>query len=148
ALDNNGDARSGVRLNFGQEDYYSLVAHANGSYRISAEAASGSNIDTVLGLFSASGQRLAYDDDISSSNKDSLVVATLQAGARYYFGITNYTDTPIGTYVWAVDGPPRRSGPSDDTFEENDSLQQAADLGTLTQRRTLTGLVMADNADW
>jgi hypothetical protein len=147
-LDSQGDATGTASIANNEEDYYTFVAAAAGSYRFTAAARS-STIDTVLGIFNAQGQRLAYNDDIAlGSNTDSLVTVNLQAGARYYFGITNYTGTPGGGYAWGVDGPAGGNGGTDDSYEENDSQAQAANLGTLTQRRTLTGLVMADSADW
>ena len=36
----------------------------------------------------------------------------------------------------------------DDAFEDNDTWAKAADLGTISQSKTITNLVMADTADW
>jgi hypothetical protein len=147
-LDNQGDATGNASINANEEDYYTFTAGAAGSYRFTARA-QGSQIDTVLGIFSASGQRLAYNDDAPGMGYDSLVTVTLSAGQRYFVGITNYTGAPGGNYTWAVDGPAGGGkGGGDDAHEDNDTQAQASDLGTVTGRRTVTGLVMADSADW
>jgi hypothetical protein len=70
----------------------------------------------------------------------------LTAGSRYYFGITNYSGSRGGSYIWQVDGP--SAGLGDDSFESNDTSSQAADLGTLATPRTVSNLVMADANDW
>jgi hypothetical protein len=144
-LNAQGDASGNAAISANENDYYTFVAPAGGPYRISALTPS-SNLDTVLGVFSSSGTRLASNDDLSRTNRDSQLTVTLTAGNRYYFGITNYTGTAGGSYTWQVDGP--ATGPADDSFEENDTLAGAASLGTLTATRTVGGLVMADAADW
>src|SRR5262249_35458143 len=124
-------------------DYYTFVAPGGGSYDFAAQAY-GSSIDTVLAVYNASGLRLAYSDDFAPGwSTDSQLSVNLQAGQRYYFGITNYIGSAGGSYLWSVDGPA-----ADDSYEENDGLGQASDLGTLSGRRTIDGLVMADSADW
>ncbi len=143
-LDAQHDAQGTAAITANEVDYYSFVAPVSGTYRLSALTPS-SSLDTVLGLFDATGARVAYNDDISAGNRDSQLTATLTAGARYYFGVTNYTGTPGGAYTWQVDGP---SAAADDGFENNDTFAQAANLGTLTARRTVSNLVLADSADW
>lgn len=144
-LNSAGDAQGSASVASTEVDYYTFVAPRAGSYFISALTPS-SNLDTVLGVFNSSGQRLAYNDDISSFNYDSQLNVTLQAGARYYFGITNYTGSVGGSYNWLVDGP--GSTTVDDSYEPNNSFSQAANLGTLTTATTVNGLVMADTGDW
>src|SRR5207253_2792520 len=128
-----------------EADYYAFTAPTTGSYRINATTPS-SNLDTVLGVFSSSGSRLAYNDDISSSNRDSQLSVTLTAGGRYFVGVSNYTGTPGGSYSWLVDGPPAAVAPA--AYAQNDAIGQATPLGTLTAPRTVGGLIMADAADW
>lgn len=84
-------------------DYYSFTATATGSYRFDA-ATPNSRLDTVLGVFDSAGSRLAFNDDISLTNRDSQLTVALTAGRRYYFGITNYTGTFGGSYSWLVTG--------------------------------------------
>src|SRR5262245_12331837 len=147
-LDNQGDATGGGVVENYEENYYSFVAHATGTYQFTASRTANSLIDTVLGVFDAAGRLLASNDDITpGTNQNSRVSLTLQAGARYYFGITNYSGAEAGGYTWGVDGPARAGG-GDDAFEENDSMNGAANLGVLTAPRTVTGLVMADSQDW
>jgi hypothetical protein len=86
-------------------DYYSFTATRTSSYTISATTPA-SNVDTVLGVFSSNGARLAYNDDIVyAANTDSRVTMNLTAGVRYYVGITNYSAASRGSYSWTVDGP-------------------------------------------
>lgn len=138
-------AQGTASITANEVDFYSFVAPSTGSYRISALTPS-SNLDTVLGVFNAAGTRIAYNDDISGTNFDSQLSALLTARNRYYFGITNYSGKAGGAYTWQVAGP--SGAPADDSFENNDSLAQASNLGTLTAGRTINNLVMADAADW
>ena len=126
-----------------------LHGHARrGSYVISATTPS-SSLDTVLGVFSSTGQRLAYNDDISyPSNTDSRVTINLTAGTKYYVGITNYSSASRGSYTWTIDGPAGTTTTTDDAYENNDTLATAYNFGTLTASRTISSLVMADSADW
>src|SRR5262249_62124706 len=95
-------------------------------------------------LYNSSGEPLDNNDDtIPGWSTASQLSVNLQAGQRYYFGITNYIGSAGGSYLWSVDGPA-----ADDSYEENDSLGQASNLGTLSGRQTINGLVMADSADW
>jgi len=142
------DASGAATIATTEIDYYSFTATATGSYTISATTPS-SNLDTVLGIFSATGQRLAYNDDISyPSNTDSRVTINLTAGTRYYVGITNYTTTSRGAYSWSIDGPSVTTTPTDDVYENNDTFASAYNLGTLSSTSTISSLVMADAADW
>src|SRR5262245_54642926 len=143
ALNPQGDAQGFASIDGSEIDYYTFVAPGSCSYDLAAQAY-GSSIDTVLAVYNSSGQRLAYDDDsIPGWSTDSQLSVNLQAGQRYYFGITNYIGSAGGPYLWSVDGLA-----ADDSYEDNDSLGQASDLGTLSGRQTITGLVMADSADW
>jgi hypothetical protein len=146
-LNGQGDATGNAAITANEVDYYSLVAPASGSYRINALTPS-SRLDPVLGVFDAAGTRIASNDDLSASNRDSQLSVTLAAGNRYYFGITNYAGTRGGAYTWNVDGPAATATPADDAREENDTLAQATPLGTVTTTQTVGGLVLADAADW
>jgi hypothetical protein len=77
----------------------------------------------------------------------------LTAGSKYYVGITNYSSASRGSYTWTIDGPagtttPPPTNPTDDGFENNDTLGTAYNFGTLTSARTTSNLIMADSADW
>jgi hypothetical protein len=146
-LNSQSDATGSASIATTEVDYYSFTATQTGSYTISATTPS-SSVDTVLGVFSASGQRLAYNDDIVyATNTDSRLTINLTAGARYYIGITNYSSSSRGSYFWAIDGPAGVTV-TDDAYENNDSLASASNLGTLTATRTVSQLVMADSQDW
>jgi len=127
-------------------DFYSFTARTSGAHEFSATTPS-SNVDTVIGLFSASGQRLAYNDNISSSNTDSRFTTNLTAGTQYYLGVTNRLSTSRGSYTWIIDGPSAAAAP-DDNFEQNDSFAAAFDLGPLSAATTISQLKLADAADW
>lgn len=146
SLNRQGDATGNAAITNNEVDYYSFTAATTGAYRLSATTPTTSYLDTVLGVFNSSGQRVAYNDDISSTNSDSNLTVNLTAGRKYYFGITNYSGSYNGTYSWLVDGP--SSGPTDDAYEPNNSFGVAANLGTLTSAKSITGLVMADSQDW
>jgi hypothetical protein len=142
------DASGAATIATTEVDYYSFVAGVTGSYIISATTPS-SSVDTVLGVFNSSGQRLAYNDDIAyPSNTDSRVTISLTAGQRYYIGITNYSSTSRGSYSWSIDGPAGVTTPADDAYENNDTRATAYNLGTRSGTQTTSSLVMADAADW
>jgi hypothetical protein len=145
------DASGAASIATTEVDYYSFTATTTGSYVISATTPS-SSVDTVLGVFSSTGQRLSYNDDISyPSNTDSRLTINLTAGTRYYVGITNYASTSRGAYTWTIDGPAggtTTTPTTDDAYENNDTFATANNLGTITAARTISSLVMADSADW
>ena len=142
------DAAGTASIATTEVDYYSFTATTTGSYVISATTPS-SNLDTVLGIFSSAGTRLAYNDDIGyPTNTDSRVTVSLTAGTRYYVGITNYASSSRGSYSWSIDGPAGTTTTTDDAYENNDTLATAYNLGTLTATRTVSSLVMADASDW
>lgn len=146
-LNSQNDATGTAAITSTEIDYYTFIPATSGSYILSATTPS-SNLDTVLGLFSSTGARLAYNDDISSANRDSRVTVNLTAGTRYYIGVTNYTGSAAGSYTWTIDGPAATTTPSDDTYENNDTFATASNLGTRTSAVTLSGLVMADGDDY
>lgn len=139
-LNSQGDASGDATIAANEVDYYNFIAPVGGSYRIAATTPA-SGMNPVLGVYSG-GSRVAYNDDISASNPDSQVTVTLVGGARYSVGITNLSGGVGGSYTWQIDGP------ADDAYEENDFFSQAKSLGTLSSPRTVSGLVMADAADW
>jgi hypothetical protein len=142
------DASGSATIATTEVDYYSFTATATGSYVISTSTPS-SSLDTVLGVFSSSGQRLSYNDDIAyPSNTDSRLTINLTAGTRYYVGITNYSTGSRGAYNWSIDGPAGTTTPTDDGYENNDTFGTAYNLGTPSATQTVSNLVMADSADW
>ncbi len=129
-------------------DYYAFTATATGRYQISAITPT-SNVDTILGVFSSAGNRLAYNDNISDTNRDSRVIMNLTAGTQYYLGVTNTISTSRGEYTWMIEGPtPTPPPPGDDAYENNDTQATAYDLGVVTTSRTISQLKLNDAADW
>ena len=106
---NDGSAATSIATT--EVDYYSFTATQTGSYRIAATTPS-SSLDTVLGVFSSTGARLAYNDDISRTNYDSQLTINLTAGTRYYVGVTNYSSSTRGNYSLAIDGPTPTTTPT------------------------------------
>jgi hypothetical protein len=146
-LNPNGYAAGNTSISSTEIDYYSFTANLSGSHTISATTPA-SALDTVLGVFSSSGARLAYNDNISGSNRDSRLTVNLQAGQRYLVGVTNFVSFSRGDYTWIIQGPSFTPPVGDDAYENNDTLATAADLGTLTSPRTISQLQMADASDY
>jgi hypothetical protein len=149
SLNSQNDATGVATIATTEVDFYKFTATATGTYTISATTPS-SSVDTVLGVFSATGQRLAYNDDIGyPTNTDSRLQLKLFTGTQYFIGITNYSTGSRGAYTWTIDGP-AASTPAlvDDAYENNDSLLTAYNFGTLTNPKTVGALVMADGVDW
>ncbi len=103
ALNASGDASGQAAITNNEVDWYRVAVTA-GTSTFSATTPT-SNLDTVIGLYNASGRRVAYNDDISyPGNTDSRVSVSLAAGT-YYLGVTNYVGTAGGTYTVALDTP-------------------------------------------
>jgi hypothetical protein len=102
ALNSGGDAIGSAAVSTGEVDWYRFTTAAGG-ITIAARTPY-SSLDTVIALYDAKGRRVAYNDDIASTNRDSRIITTLTAG-RYYLGVTNYTGTPGGSYTWGINGP-------------------------------------------
>ena len=84
-------------------------------------------------MFNASGGRLAYNDDISATNRNSRLTVSLTAGQTYYLGVTNYSGAPNGNYTWAIDCP---AALTDDRFEDNDSFARPPTWGRSPRSRS------------
>jgi hypothetical protein len=140
------DASGTASIATTEVDYYSFTATATGSYTISALTPT-STLDTVIGIFSATGQRLAYNDDLGGTNSDSRVTLNLSAGSKYFLGVTNYSSTSRGAYNYTINGSAPIILP-DDSYENNDTFGSSFNLGTLSANRTISGLKLADASDW
>lgn len=150
SLNAQGDATGTASIASTELDWFRFTATTGGSYILDATTPS-SNLDTVAAVYSSTGSRLGYNDDVSSSNTDSRVTVTLTAGQTYFLGVTNYTGTAAGAYSWKIDGPAAIVTPppaTDDAYENNDTQATAYSLGTLTAARTVSSLQMQDSADW
>ena len=126
----------------GEVDYYSFTPAWSASYTLQASK-NASRIDTIMGLYDATGSRVAWNDDISDANTNSQVSANLVAGQKYFLAVTNYTGTANGNYNLGV-----KATLTDDAKENNDSLTTATNLGSLNAATTVSSLVMADTADY
>lgn len=153
-LDTSGDATGTATISSTEIDWFKFTASATGTYVLDATTPS-SSLDTVAAVYSSTGSRLGFNDDVTSGNTDSRVSVTLTAGQTYFLAITNYTGTSGGAYTWKIDGPAAATPtptptptPGDDAYENNDTQAAAYSLGTLTSPRTVSGLQMQDSADW
>lgn len=116
-LNSGSDASGGGAITSGEVDYYSFTARTTGTYRLSA---SSSQFDTVLGLFSASGVRLAYNNDVASGvNTNSQRLVTLLGGTKYYLGVSS-NGSRSGSYTWMIDGGSLTSAPTTTTTRRPD----------------------------
>lgn len=140
-----GDSTGQAAITNNEVDWYAFTTPVTGSYHLSAWSPEG-KLDTVLSVYNRLGQRLAYNDDVAEDDFHSAVDVNLLAGRTYYFGVTNFQGTAGGSYSWYVDSPVDTT--TDDLYEENDIREEAYDLGTLAGTRSVTGLRMADDADW
>jgi hypothetical protein len=145
-LNSQSDASGTASIATTEVDYYSFTATSGGSYTISATTPS-STLDTVIGIFSASGQRITYNDDLSGSDSDSRITVNLSADSRYFLGVTNYSSTSRGAYTFTIDGA-TTIVQTDDVYENNDTISAAYNLGTLSTVRTVNALKLVDAADW
>lgn len=110
ALDaNNGGQQLGAIQVAGDVDVYKIVASTSSIITIRQEATAGSNLDSVLSVFNASGSLLASNDDSGGSlnSEIQLLVAAgqtylVQAGA-YSSSTGNYRLTFTGTPLAADD---------------------------------------------
>jgi hypothetical protein len=83
-------------------DWYAFVAPHTGIYSISSRTPA-SNLDTVLGLYDATGTLVASNDDIDgAANRDSSVLVFLNQGSSYQFGVSNFSTLTSGAYTWHV----------------------------------------------
>ncbi|MCC7086991.1 MAG: hypothetical protein IT427_18480 [Pirellulales bacterium] len=126
ALDAQGDASGSAAIGDSEVDYYSFLAPATGAYALAVSTPAFSQLDTVLGVFSSSGQRIAYNDDVSMVDRDSQLSVELTAGARYYVGITNYDSSEQGSYAWSINGP---AGSITPTIDLSGAALSASDAG-------------------
>lgn len=146
-LSASNQATTSASITQGEADYFSFNAPVTGTYTLSTIT----GIDTVLGLYNASGSRIAYNDDLSSTSRASRVAVTLNAGQRYYVGVSKYTGSANGSYTLSIAGPASTSSTAvrpDDSFENNDTFGMASQLGTLTGARTISNLALADAHDY
>lgn len=145
-----GDANGTAGIASTEVDWFRFTSLTTGSAVFQATTPS-SSVDTVMALYNSSGSRVAYNDDISGSNTDSRFTVNLVAGQTYYFGVTNYINTAGGAYSWSLNADTGTTPPppsTDDSYENNDTISTANNLGTLTASRTISNLVMADGNDW
>lgn len=124
----------------GEVDLYTFSPAWSGNYRFTANQ-NQSSIDTVLAVYNADGERIAFNDDTTSSNLNSTANVNLTAGVLYQVAVTSYDDQSTGDYTLGVSGLLQ-----DDIRENNDTLRTATKLSSSTGIR-LTG-VMADAHDY
>jgi hypothetical protein len=103
ALNDLGDAKGSAIIADDETDWFRVKVRA-GKYTFVATTPA-SNLDPVIAIYDADGERVAFNDDIDPTNVNSRVTVSLPAG-KYFLGITNYLGTGGGAYNWAILGPP------------------------------------------
>jgi len=98
-----GDLTSTASITANEIDWY-LVPVSTGFTTVSATTPT-STLDTVIGWYNTSGQRLTFNDDITyPTNTDSSFRVELAAG-WYFLGVTNFNGTGGGGYTLSIDAP-------------------------------------------
>ena len=134
-------------------DWYRFSTTATGtasdSVAISFAHAQG---DLDLQLYNAAGQAIRNSNGVGNSETISL---SGLAASTYYIRAYGYRGVTNASYSLAINrapsrhpAPPPPATPSDDSYENNDTLATANNLGTLTSTRTIGNLAMADAHDW
>lgn len=103
--------------------------------------------DLDLTLHSAAGAQLRISNTVS--NTETVSLKGLAAGT-YLIRAYGFSGKTNPAYSISVNVTPGTSTPSvaDDTYEDNDTLPTARDLGNLPAAVTISTLVMADGHDW
>jgi len=98
--------------------------------------------DIDVQLYSSSGALLGTSGGATDSERLSL--DTLPAGT-YYVRVYGFNGARNPSYSMTISPP---VVVVDDRYEDNDSISQAANLGSLTAATTVSNLVMRDGQDW
>ena len=104
-----GSSASGVIGTAGDLDFFSFQARRGGEYTIETRVASGSRVDTLIGLFNAADSLLSYDDD-SGGGRASKIVWTAPSSAVYYVLVLGDNDS-TGGYRLSVSERARTPAP-------------------------------------
>lgn len=136
-----GDIVVNRAIDHNEVDWYRFVAKVSGYYTISTETP-GSDLDTIIGLYSQSGTRLTYNDN-GPSGTDSQLIVQLSPNQTFYVGVTELSGSLMGGYTLRIDGPPL----PEDTREDNDFLPMSSSLGSIANAKTFSNLSCLDD-DW
>lgn len=109
-LNERGRVRVRDQVQAGQSEVYSLQADQDGQLVIDARAISW-NLDTMLTVYDAEGNEVAFNDD-SRGTLDSRIVLDVAAGDLYYVEVSSYGET-AGRYLLSA---ALRSQPRFDTI--------------------------------
>lgn len=106
----NGNSASGRISSGGSDTWFAFQATSGGSYTI--ETRLGTLADSVITLYGPGSRTTWIDenDDISSSNRASRIVRSLQAGT-YYVRVRAYSRRQTGTFSLSVSRPVTSSPP-------------------------------------
>jgi hypothetical protein len=98
--------------------------------------------DLDLGLYNAYGTRLRFSG--TANNTETVSLSGLSAGT-YYIRVYGYLGATNPSYSLSVN----LAAPLvDDSYENNDTISTAKDLGALSALTSISNLVMADGNDW
>lgn len=153
--------RDGVIGNPVDVDMVQFIANAGQTISFDVDRPGG-NLDSAIRLFDSNGNELAFNDNGAAPgeavDRDSFLQYTFTSAGTYYLGVSgagNAAYNPItgtgdsrgsnGAYQLVVSAT---SVSIDDSYEDNDSMTDAADLGIITGTLTLSDLQLRDSADW
>jgi hypothetical protein len=125
-------------------DWYRFTTTRTGSSASSVSLAFlHSQGDLDLELYNSAGTRLRVSQGIN--NTESVSLGGLAAGT-YYIRVYGYRGVTNPNYGLGINLP--ASALVEDSYENNDTLAMAYNLGTLTTNASLNNLALADSADW
>jgi len=107
--------QSGKIEKSGDADVFSFVAPTTGRMTIEQVAASGSRLDSVVSIYSSSGELIAQNDN-NGSSRDSLVEFDVVAGTTYYVKASARTGS-TGAYTLQFSTEETTNTPTEDGFQ-------------------------------
>lgn len=102
-------------------DWYRFTSPLSGTHYFQAYREHASALQPSSAVYDAVGDRLGISG-LEGGQQETSLRLPLQAGQDYYFAVTNWAGS--GDYGWRIDGP-------DGWWEDNDTFNTAADLGTV-----------------
>ncbi|WP_017715519.1 pre-peptidase C-terminal domain-containing protein [Kamptonema formosum] len=136
-----------LSIESGDDDWFSFELLNPGGYGDEVRIDFGQYLgDLDLQLYDASGNLLT--GSYSTSDGESVSLEGLDAG-EYYARIYGYSDASNPYYNLTITAPTGSGMAGDDRYEENDSSESAADLGSLTGVTSFEDLVIqSGDDDW
>lgn len=120
------------------------------------------NLDSMIRLFDVHGTRIASNDNGAApgeaGSRDSFLRYTFTTAGTYYLGISGAGNAAYNAVTGAGDHRGSQGAyrlvmttsevVTDDSYEENDTMGTAANLGAISGTLTVSNLQLRDTADW